>query len=375
MAITYVYPTAIPELQDLLIGTETAVQGGENAPRTRTFTIGSIVDLVEATLPPYITQVNSDWNATSGFAEILNKPIIPTTPGLQQVIDVGTRADKSGQDYIKILEGDEGARNTAFGVFNSTLANSNLSLDPYVAVIEQSYQNNQASMVLDYGFASLRQRNIAIAKTTNLEFGSPTVNTTVKVPAKSVAGTYTLATLDDIPTRPYKVYTALLTQNGDSNLVIYTAGTLEIGKTYEIYDLTGAASFDFTNVGAPNNNIGTYFVATGTIPNSWGINVGLKANTGAPVATVLENTIGNIWFEYNQGGGPVGSNGEYFAKSSNLFTPNKTITFGDTSFFSGQSYWINYRIDYNNDVYITTGSGSGVNNLLLNTPIEIRVYN
>lgn len=45
MAITYSYPTVIPELQDLLLGTE-IVSAGEDAPRTRTFTIGSILDLV-----------------------------------------------------------------------------------------------------------------------------------------------------------------------------------------------------------------------------------------------------------------------------------------------------------------------------------------
>ena len=45
MAIAYSYPTATPELQDLLIGTEMAEQGGEGSPRTRTFTINSIVEL------------------------------------------------------------------------------------------------------------------------------------------------------------------------------------------------------------------------------------------------------------------------------------------------------------------------------------------
>ena len=45
MAIAYSYPTGTPELQDLLVGTEIAEQGGEVTPRTRTFTIGSIVDL------------------------------------------------------------------------------------------------------------------------------------------------------------------------------------------------------------------------------------------------------------------------------------------------------------------------------------------
>lgn len=45
MAITYAYPTVTPELQDLLVGTEMAEQGGEDAPRTRTFTIGSVAEL------------------------------------------------------------------------------------------------------------------------------------------------------------------------------------------------------------------------------------------------------------------------------------------------------------------------------------------
>jgi hypothetical protein len=55
MAILYSYPTAIPELQDLLVGTEMAVQGGEDTPRTRTFTIQSIVELVETVIQPIPT--------------------------------------------------------------------------------------------------------------------------------------------------------------------------------------------------------------------------------------------------------------------------------------------------------------------------------
>jgi hypothetical protein len=45
MAIAYSYPTATPEIQDLLVGTEMVEEGGEGTPRTRTFTVGSIVEL------------------------------------------------------------------------------------------------------------------------------------------------------------------------------------------------------------------------------------------------------------------------------------------------------------------------------------------
>ena len=46
MAIVYSYPIATPESQDLLVGTEMALQGGEDTPKTRTFTIGSIASFV-----------------------------------------------------------------------------------------------------------------------------------------------------------------------------------------------------------------------------------------------------------------------------------------------------------------------------------------
>ena len=117
----------------------------------------------------------------------------------------------------------------------------------------------------------------------------------------------------------YKVYTALLTQTGDDNPDSTYSGNLLIGRTYQIFDLGGAVGYDFTNVGAPNNNLNTSFVATGTTPTSWGTNVCLNYNSGAPVVTVLENTIGNIWFTYN-------SDGVYSVFSNSLFAANKTYT-------------------------------------------------
>ena len=174
----------------------------------------------------------------------------------------------------------------------------------------------------------------------------------------------------------YKVYTALLSQNGGDdpqNISADAVQPLTIGVTYQIS--TNDDAGDFTNIGAPNNNVGTSFVATGTTPNSWGNNpkggeVSLSYNTGAPVVTVLENTIGNIWFTWD-------ADGQYYINSDDdTFILGKTSTtpiHGD--YTAGLSTVISNAnqitiFNYNNFPTI----GDKVNNIG-NTLIEIRVYN
>jgi hypothetical protein len=180
-----------------------------------------------------------------------------------------------------------------------------------------------------------------------------------------------------IPEPSYKVYTALLTQSGGDNLqyIFYDdnpAPTLTIGVTYYI---DGGNLADFTNVGAPNNNDGTYFVATGTTPNSWG-EATLTFNTGAPTVTVLENTIGNIWFTYSDFG-------YYIVNSNDLFTADKTTAIlspnlyieTDTDVYTNYVSWTSSESSlgiitaYNNAYQDSTLNNNG------NVMLEIRVYN
>jgi hypothetical protein len=185
----------------------------------------------------------------------------------------------------------------------------------------------------------------------------------------------------------YKVYTALLTQSGGDINRELNSGELTIGITYRIEG--GLREGDFTNVGAPNNEVGTYFVATGTIPASWGINEGFGAilsyNEGAPVVTVLENTIGNIWFTY-------ADIGRYNINSNVLFTDNKTFINGasllskpifnrmildDASGFGEQ---IGYFLLYSGNERIilrTISDAETFSDDVIDSPIciEIRVYN
>ncbi len=206
---------------------------------------------------------------------------------------------------------------------------------------------------------------------------APEVNTTYGGP-DSLKALNTWYTMQDIANtvQPYKVFTALLTQTGDNGESLSSFGdSLLIGRTYKIEGNDGNTA-DFTNVGAPNNLENTYFIATGTTPNSWGANNGaeLVYNTGAPVATVLENTIGNIWFTYE-------GIGYYYINSSGLFTNIKTInTIDQTVNISRTNDQLYYVYCYEDDtnylaLSVLEAGLNGINSLLYNKLIEIRVYN
>ena len=172
----------------------------------------------------------------------------------------------------------------------------------------------------------------------------------------------------------YKVYTALLTQSGGDN-IIGVAGdeNINIGVTYQITD--NPDNYDLTIYGAPNNNIGTSFVANQSVlPLPYTNSLQLLANTGAPVVTVLENTIGNVWFEFE-------SNGFYKVVSNSLFINNKTVISNIDSCVVGTGYTVQYYsvLEDSSRISIRTSQGANIselqNNLLQNRPIEIRVYN
>jgi hypothetical protein len=177
--------------------------------------------------------------------------------------------------------------------------------------------------------------------------------------------------LKQAATPKYKVYTALLSQSGGSDPLNISSGDLTIGVTYYIDDAGGG---DFTNVGAPNNDNGTYFVATGTTPNSWGTSANLIYDAGAPVTNVLENTIGNVWFIYS-------ITGVYELQSYNLFTTGKTTAIMSTPIEGGDSTFPGiYSMGFAGDatIIICTTRLTDLaqrDGYLNDTLIEVRVYN
>jgi hypothetical protein len=201
---------------------------------------------------------------------------------------------------------------------------------------------------------------------------SPTIDLTGKKSA--ILNEQTIpVTMDDITStvRPYNVFTALLTQSGGDGPEWYESfdnGALPNGFSVEISDYQ--LGDDFTNIGAPSNENGVSFIINGTTAASWTGSTRLNYNTGAPVATVLENTIGNVWFTYE-------ADGQYYLNSDGLFIESKTTQFLNNSLYpdEGFSYISNTLNTINNIIIYTIDIGySPSNGFLSNTPIEIRVY-
>ena len=164
-----------------------------------------------------------------------------------------------------------------------------------------------------------------------------------------------------------KRFKALLTQSGTTTPTTQTSGLLVVGTTYEITDYN--ANDNFMNVGAPSNELGVKFIATGTTPAVWSKSSELTYDTATPKAVVLENTIGNVWFEFS-------ANGIYTINSNNLFTANKTFKLinsgllldeGLISFTNAGTTSLMNIVSYDSSV-------NPANDLLLNTPILVEVY-
>jgi hypothetical protein len=156
------------------------------------------------------------------------------------------------------------------------------------------------------------ERVFMVGTSTNTTYGGSAA-------LKAMQQWYTMQDVAD-SVQPYKVFTALVKQEGDDGPYnIGAESPVTLGITYYISD--NSNDVDLTVFGAPNSNIGTWFICTtaGALPNDPGVL--LTYNTGTPVVTVLENTIGNIWFQYID-------EGRYGIYSVDLFDNLKTFING-----------------------------------------------
>jgi hypothetical protein len=141
---------------------------------------------------PFITaqditaQVNSDWNATSGVAEILNKPIIPSISGLATTIYVdqqdALKVDKvagyglSQNDFTNTLKTkldgiEAGAQVNINADWNATIGDAEILNKPTIPSITNLVPYTGANSDVVLGFQSLYtgSRNDVILSPTGLE--------------------------------------------------------------------------------------------------------------------------------------------------------------------------------------------------------------
>lgn len=178
----------------------------------------------------------------------------------------------------------------------------------------------------------------------------------------------------------YKIYTTLLTQS----LVSTTSGLLVVGKTYAVIGLFDGDNF--SNVGHEPLNHYSNFVATGTTPTSWISSVSvLNVTDSAPVATVLENTIGNIVWTRNSIGSyqmNFDSVDPFFIIDYNKVPMPKGICSTSPGIGAFNINVYSFVSNDTNSIFLDTASYDSMSgayvysdNLLQSSLIEIRIYN
>jgi hypothetical protein len=171
--------------------------------------------------------------------------------------------------------------------------------------------------------------------------------------------------------------TVVIEVNPETNMVT-NFSIVNYGVGYEVGDVVTIAEFnsdatftidtlisdDFTNVGATLNQQGEVFIATGTTPTSY--------LAGSTITLTSINTKSELDGEVSLSAFSYVSPGVYSITSDGLFIEDKThINIGSVS---GTSIIKAYWVDINTIHVSTMLNGSPANGVLLNTPIEIRVY-
>ena len=183
----------------------------------------------------------------------------------------------------------------------------------------------------------------------------------------------------------YRTYRALLTHTDSQSITQTPTYGLIVGETYKI--ATYVAGDDFLSVGATTNQTEEQFTATGRYPTKWLCGSTLTVETPTFIVNVLENSFDvEIVWEFNPYG--EGSYGAYFLGDNQRFQREKTsivtspITpYGFAPFAIQPTIYSLIESDLSLDdylvLYVNAYDGYNnysYNNLLWNTPIEIKSY-
>jgi hypothetical protein len=208
MAVVYSYPLATPESQDLLLGIEKNLTGGEDKPKTRTYTIGSIVDLVEANLP---TPAASYWTKTGD--NIVNNNIgkVEISAGGNSTWEFAEGVFMYSGNASVYLEENRNVLEFSGSFSRQYFNGDGISLyaptNTIVSLNSGSTSANKVSINISHQAGGFKINDSRATPRTGIEYGA------------DYSANYTDRSLVDKGyvtsiARPYKVYTALLTQTG-----------------------------------------------------------------------------------------------------------------------------------------------------------------
>jgi len=164
------------------------------------------------------------------YSKLRNVTPSSSAPGLQEVLDVETYAEvDSGNSYADILGGNINNRWHDFTISNGLSSidyqSTSIVSDSDNASLISVNGNETARIKATGGNVELHRQANEIGKKTVVTFNRPTQNTTLDFPAKSVAGTYTLATLDDIPSA-----TGFVPYTGATNNLSLGTNSISLGS-------------------------------------------------------------------------------------------------------------------------------------------------
>ena len=208
----------------------------------------------------------------------------------------------------------------------------------------------------------------------------PLQDVKILVDTSQGAVTILLPATSNFPVQNVKLFIIDISGNAGTNNITITASGGEVINNLNSYTINTDLGFarvyigsggQWTATGASVGQVTAYKVYTALLT---------QTGTNAPVATVLENTIGDIvWTRVDVG--------EYLATLSNAFTIGKTFVQVNLSTYvngkelfyvnaNGENGGTGFNVsDVSNIGLISTSSNQYIDDILLATFIEIRVYN
>lgn len=300
-------------LQDNINGLNTSIDTINTSIIAINNTIIDIISILDGITTPTLQSV------TDAGAVTTNEIVFGSQSGLYSLINdrsllidysSGITESNTNRGYFSVFNEWDGEN--WFEAYYTTYSGSTFKyydIYAYDAQINLDTYDSEVNKFrgFDVSKSGFRFTGNSATVTLNIDDLTPSTNYTLKLPNKP-SGTYTIATTADLSggdTRPYKSYVALLNQSG----------------------------------------------------------------ANAPVATIMENTIGTITFAYQ-------FPGQYKIYSSNLFTAAKTTVSVSESGAGFGEPSAGVYINSTGEMTLTSAnSATQANGILSGTVLEIRVYN